>query len=80
MQAGHGLPTLIARRWSVFVLVCEHLMPLVIVRRDPERVLELLLPSFEAVARLLRPLTARCCVSRRPSRRGGGRPRPTARR
>ena len=42
----------------VFVLVCEHLVPLAIVRRDPERVLELLLPSFEALVRLLKPMTA----------------------
>ena len=42
----------------VFVLVCEHLVPLAIVRRDPERVLELLLPSFETLVRLLKPMTA----------------------
>ena len=36
----------------VFVLVCEHLIPLAIVRRDPERVLELLLPSFETLVRV----------------------------
>jgi hypothetical protein len=29
---------------TAYMLVCEHLLPLVIVRRDPERVLELLLP------------------------------------
>jgi CBS domain containing-hemolysin-like protein len=40
-----------------FVLVCEHLIPLLIVRRDPERVLDLLLPSFDAVGRVLSPLT-----------------------
>jgi CBS domain containing-hemolysin-like protein len=40
-----------------FVLLCEHVVPLVIVRRDPERVLDVLLPSFDAVARLLSPLT-----------------------
>ena len=38
MQAGHGLPTLIAAM-AVFALVCEHLIPLVLIRRDPERVL-----------------------------------------
>jgi CBS domain containing-hemolysin-like protein len=41
-----------------FGLVCEQLIPLLIVRRDPERVLEILLPSFAAVARVVQPLTA----------------------
>ena len=40
------------------VIVCGHLIPLLIVRDDPERVLDVLLPSFAPVARLLRPLTA----------------------
>jgi putative hemolysin len=40
-----------------FVLACEHLIPLLIVRQDPERVLDVLLPSFDAFAQLLRPLT-----------------------
>ena len=33
------------------VLDCEQSMPLLIVRHDPERVLDLLLPSFDALAR-----------------------------
>jgi len=40
-----------------FVTVFEHLIPLLIVRRNPERILHFLLPSFDPVARLLRPLT-----------------------
>lgn len=40
-----------------FILVCEHLLPFALVRRDPERVLEVLLPSFHIAARLLSPLT-----------------------
>ena len=32
-------------------------IPLLIVRRDPERVLDVLLPSFDALASVLRPLT-----------------------
>lgn len=51
-----GLPVLILSI-AGFVLVCEFILPLLIVRRDPERVLELLLPSFDAVAGLLSPLT-----------------------
>jgi CBS domain containing-hemolysin-like protein len=43
---------------AAFVLVCGHLLPLLIVRRDPERVLAVLLPSFDVVAGFLRPLTA----------------------
>jgi CBS domain containing-hemolysin-like protein len=39
------------------VVVCEVLLPLVIVGRDPERLLEMLLPPFKPVARLLSPLT-----------------------
>ena len=41
----------------VFIVVCEHLLPLLIVRRDPERMLEVLLPPFDVAARFLHPLT-----------------------
>jgi putative hemolysin len=40
-----------------FVVLCEMLLPLAIVGRDPERVLEILLPSFAPVARVLGPVT-----------------------
>jgi CBS domain containing-hemolysin-like protein len=40
-----------------FVVVCEHLLPMLIVRRDPERVLDMILPAFHAVATLLLPIT-----------------------
>ncbi len=52
-----GFPTLLLALIGI-VIVCEHLIPLLIVRRDPEKVLDVLLPSFDAVARLLLPLTA----------------------
>jgi CBS domain containing-hemolysin-like protein len=42
---------------AVFILVCAHVLPLLIVRRNPERVLEVLLPPFDVVARSLHPLT-----------------------
>ncbi len=42
---------------AIFILVCEHVLPLLIVRRSPERVLEVLLPPFDVVARAMRPLT-----------------------
>jgi putative hemolysin len=41
-----------------FVLVCEQLLPSVLVRRDAGRALELLLPSFDRTLRILRPVTA----------------------
>jgi CBS domain containing-hemolysin-like protein len=40
-----------------FVLVFELLLPLLIVGRDPERVLEWVLPTFVPVARALAPIT-----------------------
>ena len=42
---------------AVFILVCEHVVPLLIVRQNPERVLEVFLPPFDVVARFLQPLT-----------------------
>ena len=41
----------------VFVIVFAHLVPLLIARRNPERVLALLLPSFRATVTVLRPVT-----------------------
>jgi len=44
-----------------FVVLCEHVVPALIVRlagSDPERLLDVVLPAFHPVARLLRPLTA----------------------
>jgi putative hemolysin len=40
-----------------FVVVCEHLLPLLIVRRDPEVVLDVLLPVFSPMGRVVQPLT-----------------------
>src|SRR4029434_1944989 len=42
---------------AIFILASEHFLPLLIVRRDPERMLEVLLPPFDWAARLLHPLT-----------------------
>jgi CBS domain containing-hemolysin-like protein len=41
-----------------FVVVCEHMLPMLFVRRDPERALDLMLPVFHPVARALLPVTA----------------------
>jgi len=38
-------------------VVCEHLLPAIISRHDPEDVLDVLLPAFAPVARLMRPVT-----------------------
>jgi len=57
---GFGGPhtvTLIVVSVVAFVAICELLLPLVIVSRDPERALELLLPSFAPIARVLGPMT-----------------------
>ena len=51
-----GLGTVVVSM-AAFVTVFEHLIPLLLVRRNPERVLNVLLPSFDPLARLLRPLT-----------------------
>ena len=40
-----------------FMVICEHLIPALIVRRDPERVLDVILPVFTAMAKVTRPLT-----------------------
>jgi putative hemolysin len=42
---------------ALFVIVCEHLLPMLIVRRDPEAVLDVLLPVFQPMARVVQPLT-----------------------
>ncbi len=42
---------------AVFILVCEHVLPMLLVRNNPERALQLLLPPFDVAARFLHPLT-----------------------
>ena len=56
-----------------FVLVCEHLLPMLVARLDPEQVLDALLPAFHPVARVMRPLTrALIRVSTRGERDANG--------
>jgi CBS domain containing-hemolysin-like protein len=54
-----GAPTLTLVLLSIvaFVIICEVLLPLVIVGRDPEQWLDWLLPSFAPIARALAPVT-----------------------
>ena len=56
-EGAHTLTSVIISVIAAFVLVFELLLPLALVSRDPERVLEVLLPSFAPVARALGPLT-----------------------
>jgi hypothetical protein len=53
-----------------YVLVCEWLLPWLIVRRDPQRVLEVVVPSFGAIAGMLVPLTSLVADASRGGHRG----------
>jgi putative hemolysin len=55
-----------------FVVVCEHLLPALIVRRDPEAALDMLLPVFYPLARVVQPLTTMLVglLERRKDREG----------
>ena len=70
IEAGHTLPTLLLGV-AGFVLVFELLIPLVIAGRDPERILEILLPTFAPIARTLGPLTGWIAAIVPAARRGG---------
>jgi putative hemolysin len=50
-------PLVLLLSMAAFVLGFEHLLPLLIVRHNPERVLITLLPSFNAIALVLSPIT-----------------------
>ena len=56
---------------AVFSIVCEHLLPTLIVGRNPQKVLEFLLPSFDVIARFLQPVTFSLVMARRASRLPG---------
>ncbi len=42
---------------AVYILVCEHLLPSIIVRKNPEAVLAAVLPPFSVVARAMSPIS-----------------------
>jgi CBS domain containing-hemolysin-like protein len=48
--------TVLATAILLFVL-CEQVLPLLIIRRDPERVLDVMLPVFSVIARVVHPAT-----------------------
>jgi putative hemolysin len=56
---------------TVYIIICEHLLPSLIVRRNPEAVLAALLPPFTVVARAMFPISGllvRLLTSGRPER------------
>ena len=55
--SGPGSLLLMAGSMVAIGAVCEFLIPFLIVSRDPERVLEVLLPSFRMISRALNPIT-----------------------
>lgn len=55
---GAGSLLLFVLSLLAFVVVCEHLLPMALTRRDPEQVLDVLLPAFQPLAGLVAPLTA----------------------
>jgi CBS domain containing-hemolysin-like protein len=42
---------------AIYIVICEHLLPSLIVRRNPERVLTALLPSFSVIVRAMLPIS-----------------------
>jgi len=66
---GARTTTFVVLAAAAFVLVCEQVVPILIVGRDPERVLEWLLPAFAPIARALWPVTKWLASSVASSRR-----------
>ena len=56
VDSAHNV-TLVVLSMGAFVVICDLLLPVAVVVRDPERVLELLLPSFAPIAKALFPIT-----------------------
>jgi putative hemolysin len=56
---------------AVYIILCEHVLPSVIVRRNPEAVLLALLPPFSVIARAMSPISGglvRLLTSGKPER------------
>jgi CBS domain containing-hemolysin-like protein len=56
---------------AVYIILCEHVLPSIIVRKNPEAVLAAILPPFSFVAQLMSPLSGglvRLLSSHRPER------------
>jgi CBS domain containing-hemolysin-like protein len=69
----HALPIIVVAI-AAFVIVCELLLPLLIAGRDPERVLDVLLPTFAPIGRALGPITRIVAQSVAPAKRAPGAP------
>ena len=41
---------------AIYIIICEHLLPSLIVRRNPERVLTILLPTFSWISGAMTPI------------------------
>ena len=54
---GPGSFLLLADAMVAFGATCEFLLPFLIISKDPEQVLELLLPTFRMISRPLQPIT-----------------------
>jgi putative hemolysin len=61
---------------AAFVLVFELILPLLIAGRDPERVLEIVLPTFTPLASVLLPMTRWIASAVRPAVRAGAQATP----
>jgi putative hemolysin len=75
VEGAHALPAVVLSL-AAFVLLFELLLPLVVVSRDPERALDLLLPTFAPVARALGPMTRWIARAVASPKRGGPAPTP----
>jgi putative hemolysin len=74
-DGAHTIPTLLLAL-AAFVLVFELFVPTIISGRDPERILEFLLPTFAPIARTISPLTRWVAGIVPTARRGGPPPTP----
>jgi putative hemolysin len=75
IDGAHTL-TLVVLSSAAFVIVCELILPIAIVVRNPERWLELLLPSFEPAAKAFGPIARWVARTLAASKREQG-PPPT---
>jgi putative hemolysin len=70
--------TLVVLSVAAFVVLCEQVLPLVIINAGPERVLEVLLPSFAPVARVIGPMTRWIGRTVSETKRSAGQPAAAA--
>ena len=76
VDGAHTVGVVVVATAAAFVIVFQLLLPLVVAGRDPERILELLLPTFEPIERILGPMTRWIANRVAVTRRGGPPPTP----